>query len=90
MTEIPIHSGQGREAQGKKVILVVDHYVPTFDKDAGSKTTYQYLKMFLKKGYVVKILGDNFLHENPIPRLSSRWELRSSTGMTGLPVSGTG
>ena len=52
-------------SQGKKVILVVDHYVPTFDKDAGSKTTYQYLKMFLKMGYVVKFLGDNFLHEEP-------------------------
>lgn len=44
---------------------MVDHYVPTFDRDAGSKTTYQYLKMFLKKGYVVKFLGDNFLHEEP-------------------------
>ena len=52
-------------SQGKPVILVVDHYVPTFDKDAGSKTTYQYLKMFLKKGYAVKFLGDNFLHEEP-------------------------
>ncbi|MGL5434831.1 MAG: glycosyltransferase [Lachnospiraceae bacterium] len=50
---------------GKKIILVVDHYVPTFDKDAGSKTTFQYLKMFLKKGYVVKFLGDNFMHEEP-------------------------
>lgn len=52
-------------SQGKPVVLVVDHYVPTFDKDAGSKTTFQYLKMFIKKGYVVKFLGDNFLHEEP-------------------------
>ena len=52
-------------SMGKKIILVVDHYVPTFDKDAGSKTTYQYLKMFLKKGYTVKFLGDNYLHEEP-------------------------
>ncbi len=52
-------------SQKKPVILVVDHYVPTFDKDAGSKTTYQYLKMFIKKGYAVKFLGDNFLHEEP-------------------------
>lgn len=52
-------------SRGKKIILVVDHYVPTYDKDAGSKTTFQYLKMFLKKGYVVKFLGDNFLHEEP-------------------------
>lgn len=52
-------------SQGKPVVLVVDHYVPTFDRDAGSKTTFQYLKMFLKMGYVVKFLGDNFLHEEP-------------------------
>ncbi|MEG2428591.1 MAG: glycosyltransferase [Clostridium sp.] len=52
-------------SMGKKMILVIDHYVPTFDKDAGSKTTYQYLKMFLKKGYTVKFVGDNYLHEEP-------------------------
>ncbi len=48
---------------GKKIILVVDHYVPTFDKDAGSRTTWQYLKMFVKQGYQVKFLGDNFAEE---------------------------
>lgn len=52
-------------SKDKKIILVVDHYVPTWDKDAGSKTTFQYLKMFLSKGYVVKFLGDNFMHEEP-------------------------
>ena len=50
---------------GKPVILVIDHYVPTYDRDAGSKTTFQYLKMFLKKGYVIKFLGDNFGKEEP-------------------------
>lgn len=52
-------------SMGKPIVLVVDHYVPTWDKDAGSKTTFQYLKMFLKKGFVVKFLGDNFQHEEP-------------------------
>lgn len=52
-------------SQGKPVVLVIDHYVPTFDKDAGSKTTYQYIKMFIQKGFSVKFLGDNFLHEEP-------------------------
>ncbi len=52
-------------SQGKDMILVIDHYVPTYDRDAGSKTTFQYLKMFLEKGYAVKFLGDNFLHEEP-------------------------
>lgn len=49
----------------KKVILFIDHYVPTFDKDAGSRTSIQYLELFLKKGYVVKFIGDNFLKEEP-------------------------
>ncbi|MEY8354070.1 glycosyltransferase [Lachnospiraceae bacterium 54-53] len=52
-------------SQGRDIILVVDHYVPTYDRDAGSKTTFQYLQMFCEKGYVVKFLGDNFLHEEP-------------------------
>ena len=52
-------------SKGKPIILVVDHYVPTYDKDAGSKTTFQYLKLFLSQGYMVKFLGDNYLHEEP-------------------------
>ncbi len=49
----------------KKMVLFVDHYVPTVDKDAGSKTTFQYLKMLIKQGFVVKFLGDNFAKEEP-------------------------
>ena len=52
-------------SRGKRVILFVDHYVPTFDKDAGSKTTFQYIKMFIERGYVVKFLPDNFAKSEP-------------------------
>lgn len=52
-------------SKGKKIILFVDHYVPTFDKDAGSKTTFQYIKMFIERGYEVKFLPDNFLKSEP-------------------------
>ena len=51
--------------QNSKYILVVDHYVPTWDKDAGSKLDYQYMKLFKSVGYKVKFLGDNFAHEEP-------------------------
>ena len=51
-------------SQNKKTILVIDHYVPQFDKDAGSKTTWQYLKMFVKQGYNVKFMGDNFFQDD--------------------------
>lgn len=51
--------------QTKKQILVVDHYVPTYDKDAGSRCTYMYLKMFLKMGMKVTFIGDNFAKLEP-------------------------
>lgn len=38
----------------KKTILVVSTQIPTYDKDAGSKSIYMYLKLFLRKGYIVK------------------------------------
>ena len=52
-------------SQHKPCVVVVDHYVPTWDQDAGSRTTYQYIRMFLRKGFNVKFVGDNFLHEEP-------------------------
>ncbi|MBP1934764.1 glycosyltransferase [Ammoniphilus resinae] len=52
-------------SKNKKTILVIDHYVPHFDKDAGSRTTYQYLKMFVDMGLNVKFIGDNFYKHEP-------------------------
>lgn len=49
----------------KPVLLMVDHYVPQYDKDAGSRTVFQYLKMFVDKGYNVKFIGDNFYRHEP-------------------------
>lgn len=49
----------------KKHILVVDHYVPNYDKDAGGKCTYMYLKTFLKMGMKVTFIGDNFAKMEP-------------------------
>ncbi len=51
--------------QGKKTLLMVDHYVPQFDKDAGSKTTFQYLQLFVKMGFNVKFIGENFYKHEP-------------------------
>lgn len=49
----------------KDVILVVDHYVPHYDKDAGSRTTFQYLKLFISMNLNVKFIGDNFYRHEP-------------------------
>lgn len=50
---------------GKKTLLMIDHYVPTFDKDAGSRTVYQYLKLFVDQGFHVKFIGDSFGRTEP-------------------------
>lgn len=49
----------------KPTLLMIDHFVPTFDKDAGSRTVYQYLKLFVKAGFNVKFFGDNFQNDEP-------------------------
>lgn len=49
--------------QFKKTILVIDHYIPRFDQDAGSRSTFSYLKLFSEEGLNVKFLGDNFFHD---------------------------
>lgn len=52
-------------SRNKKTIVVVDHYVPHFDKDAGSRCTYSYLKLFVKLGFKVVFIGDNFYKHEP-------------------------
>ncbi len=49
----------------KKHMLVVDHYVPHHDQDAGGKCTYMYLKLFVKMGFQVTFIGDNFYKHEP-------------------------
>lgn len=52
-------------SKDKKHILVIDHYVPTYDRDAGSKTSFMYLKLFVKMGMQVTFIGDNFNKMEP-------------------------
>ena len=49
----------------KKHILVVDHYVPHHDQDAGGKCTFMYLQTFVKMGFQVTFIGDNFFKHEP-------------------------
>jgi GT2 family glycosyltransferase len=43
----------------KKHILFVDHYVPQYDKDAGSRQADAYLRLFVRKGFQVILWPDN-------------------------------
>lgn len=54
------------ERKGKrKTVLIVSEGVPTYDKDAGSRTLDFYLKEFIDRGYIVKYIPDSFVAEEP-------------------------
>jgi len=59
-------------AWNRPVVLVVDHYVPQPDRDAGSRTMFAFLQRLLDAGCVVKFWPDN-LHYDPqyAPRLQA-------------------
>lgn len=52
-------------SKDKKTILFIDHYVPMYDKDAGSRCIFYYVNLFIKMGYNVKFIGDNFFKHEP-------------------------
>jgi len=49
----------------RKVILFIDHYLPHYDRDAGSRTIWAFVEFFLAEGFSVKFLGDNFHPHEP-------------------------
>jgi GT2 family glycosyltransferase len=51
-------------AWNRSVVLVVDHYVPQPDRDAGSRTMLAFLQRLLEAGCVVKFWPDN-LYDDP-------------------------
>ncbi len=49
----------------RKSVLFFSNAIPRYDCDAGSKTVYNYLKLFVKKGYIVKFIPGNFVSLEP-------------------------
>lgn len=51
--------------QKRKMVLFVSEHIPTYDKDAGSRTLDFYIQEFIRRGYIVKFIPDNFQREEP-------------------------
>lgn len=43
----------------KRHVLIIDHYVPQFDRDAGSRTIFGFIRYFLQQGWSVTFWPDN-------------------------------
>jgi len=60
-------------ASGRKTLLVVDHYVPRPDRDAGSRTMDQVMATFEEAGWLVKFWPHNLWFEpGYVERLQDR------------------
>lgn len=46
-------------------ILIIDSYVPLYDKESGSYRIYNIIKIFKNLGYSIIFLPDNGLHQEP-------------------------
>lgn len=59
-------------AWNRPVVLVVDHYVPQPDRDAGSRTMLAFMQRLIEAGCVVKFWPDNMYYD-PVyaPRLQA-------------------
>jgi len=59
-------------SRGRKTVLVIDHYVPQPDRDAGSRTMVQIMQLFLSMGLNVKFWPANLWYD-PVytPRLEA-------------------
>lgn len=59
-------------SQLRKTLLVIDHYVPQPDRDAGSRTMWQLLRAFVAQGLSVKFLPANRWYDaDYAPRLEA-------------------
>ncbi len=49
----------------EKTILVIDHHVPEYDKNAGDRSMFGYIQLFAAMGYHVVFIGDDFEAKEP-------------------------
>jgi len=55
----------------KAHLLYVDHYLPHYNQDAGSKATFQYLKILSEQNIQIHFVGDNFYDYPDTPYLDA-------------------
>ncbi|HEY9696907.1 MAG TPA: tetratricopeptide repeat protein [Trichocoleus sp.] len=54
-----------RRLAGDRTILVIDSYVPCYDKESGSRRLFELIKIFKKLNYHVILLPDNGFKDEP-------------------------
>ncbi|MEO0835369.1 MAG: tetratricopeptide repeat protein [Cyanobacteria bacterium J06642_3] len=66
-----------RRYLGKKTILVIDSYVPSYDRESGSRRLFELLKIFKSLDYHVIFAADNGVKEQPYVSLLQSLEIET-------------
>jgi glycosyltransferase involved in cell wall biosynthesis len=66
-----------------KILLVLDHFVPHYDKDTGSRTLFQYIRLFLEMGFRVRFAGYDSTRYEPYTSELTRMGVQVLDGSTG-------
>lgn len=59
------YEAPGFRANGKKTVLIIDDYVPYYDRSSGSKRLYELIKLLIQLDYHVIFLPDDGLPTEP-------------------------
>lgn len=51
--------------QGRRTVLFVSEHIPTYDRDAGSRTLDFYIQEFIRRGYIVKFIPNDLAGKEP-------------------------
>lgn len=71
-----------REKEKKKTVLFISEKIPTYDKDAGSRTIYMYMELLVEKGYAVKMLPACFRVDEPYAHILQQKGIEILVGET--------
>jgi len=66
----------------KKTVLVIDRSLPRFDRDAGSRATWQYIKLLREMGYNVTTWGHDYLRREPYASMLEDFGVEVVSGWT--------
>jgi glycosyltransferase involved in cell wall biosynthesis len=66
----------------RRNVLVIDRSLPRFDRDAGSRATWQYIQLLVEMGYSVTVWGHDYLRREPYASLLESMGVKVLSGWT--------
>jgi glycosyltransferase involved in cell wall biosynthesis len=77
-----LHACAATPDRGRKQVLLIDRSLPRFDRDAGSRASWQYIQLLSDMGFSVTVWGHDYLRREPYASLLENQGVRVLSGWT--------